>query len=234
MKEKWDKLSKEIKATKKYKIQSILVDIQVFFHKLISWYKKMRRKIMRVLSGGSGVIGFKYPWNSYGWYNYIIYPFFKKPYYAYKLMKDVEFYPWDLVNSSVDILFIQYQQFFENNEEELKPWLEDGKWQEHKHSENWEGTKKGSGSGLTYKDMLEIYMYIKYIRHENEKKKDDLLHLLLSDENYKTWWEDCDEVYDGSKRRPRKTPISIEPSPHILKPVSFLFAVWDSSQQSKV
>lgn len=159
----------------------------------------LRRKFWNFITGKSGVFGFKYPWNSYGFYEYITYPFFKKPFYIYKLMKNVEFYSWDLVNSSIDILFMQYQQFFETNEEHLMPWLEDGKWQEHKHSENWEGTPEGEGTGLKYRDMLEIYMYIKFIRHENEKKKDDLLHLLLSKENYHSWWEDTDEVYDGEK-----------------------------------
>jgi hypothetical protein len=156
-------------------------------------------KIKKIIEAIKEFNGFKYPWNKYGFWDKIQYPFFKKPYWIFKLMKNVEFYPWDLVNSSIDILFMQYQQFFEKNEEHLKPWLEEGKWQEHKHSENWEGTPKGKGSGLKYRDMLEIYMYIKYIRNENEKKKDELMHLLLCDENYKTWTEDCNEVYDGEK-----------------------------------
>ncbi len=135
-------------------------------------------------------------------YNDFMYTYYRVPKYKLRLMfkylKDVDVMPWDCVNVH-ELVFANFVMFFSECHEHLTPWLEDGKWQEHKHSENWEGTPEGEGSGLKYKDMLEIYMYIKYIRHENEKLKDDLLHLLLCKENYKTWWSDCDEVYDGEK-----------------------------------
>jgi hypothetical protein len=89
--------------------------------------------------------------------------------------------------------------FFEENEEYLKPWLQDGKWMEHKHSEGWEGVPKGKGTGLKYKDMLEIYMYVKYIRHENKKKEEELLDKLYGEEGHRSWWEDVDEEIDGKK-----------------------------------
>ena len=157
-------------------------------------------KVKKLITAIKEFNGFRYPWNKYGW-DTLVYTYFRVPKFKLKLMfkylKDVEIMSWDMVNCQ-ELIFGMYTMFFEENEEHLKPWLEDGKWQEHKHSENWEGCK-GKGSGVKYRDMLEIYMYIKYIRKENEKKKEDLLHLLLSDENYKTWWEDCDEVYDGEK-----------------------------------
>ena len=135
-------------------------------------------------------------------YNDLMYIYWRVPKFKLKLMfhylKDSEIMSWDMVNCH-ELIFGMYIMFFEENEEHLKPWLEDGKWQEHKHSENWEGTPKGEGSGLKYKEMLEIYIYIKFIRNENEKICADLLHALFSDENYKTWWEDSDEVYNGEK-----------------------------------
>lgn len=135
-------------------------------------------------------------------YQDLMYKYVRVPKYKLQLMFKYfkeDYVCWDICNSSIEILFAQYIHFFETQEENLKPWLEDGKWQEHKHSENWEGTPVGEGSGLKYKDMLEIYMYIKYIRQENEKNHADLMHTLLSEKNYKTWWKDTDEIYKGEK-----------------------------------
>lgn len=114
---------------------------------------------------------------------------------------DWDIVPWEICESSIEMLFAQYIMFFETQEEHLTPWLQDGVWQEHKHSEGWEYTPKGTGTGLKYKDMLEIYMYVKYTRHENEKKKDELLDLLYGEENHKSWWEDSETVLDGEKCR---------------------------------
>lgn len=158
-------------------------------------------KIRELIQAIKEFDGFRYPWNKYGW-SELVYTYWRVPKYKLKLMfkylKDVDIVSWDCV-SCHELLYAQFMMFFEDCHEHLTPWLEDGKWQEHKHSENWEGTPIGEGSGLKYRDMLEVYIYIKYIRHENEKKFNDLQHLLLCDENYRTWWEDTDETYNGEK-----------------------------------
>jgi hypothetical protein len=154
-------------------------------------------KLSKIIEAVQDFWEYKIKWN----YEEIMYRYWRVPKYKLQLMFKYykgDYVCWDMVNSSVDILFAQFIQFFEENEEHLQPWLEDDKWQECKHSGNWEGVSDG-GSGVKYKDMLDIYVYVKYIRDANEKTCESLLHTLFSDEANKTWWEDRDEVINGEK-----------------------------------
>jgi hypothetical protein len=124
-------------------------------------------KLSKIITAIKEFDGFRYPWNKYGWGTFV-YTYWRVPRYKLKLMfyylRNVDITSWDCVNCH-ELTFGLYTMFFEECHEHLTPWLEDGKWQEHKHSENWDGTPEGEGSGLKYRDMLEIYLYIKYIRH---------------------------------------------------------------------
>lgn len=101
------------------------------------------------------------------------YNYFSLPIYRFKLLKGQDCPPWDIVDSSVDILFQQVIQLWKNGgmKEELEYIRDDGTpWMEYlKTAEHCEHQYK---SNLLFK---KIYDYITITRPYNLQLWDDLL-----------------------------------------------------------
>ncbi len=132
----------------------------------------------------------------------LIYKYIRLPYYNIRFLQKHKYpyCPWDVYDSSVEILFAQFRDFYESHYDShfSKEWLETLK-KDYKTYEKWGWDKK---SVKPFKDMYkrdkkalkqlsDIYKYITVSRKQNQQIFEDILSTMFEEaKDPKNTWEE--------------------------------------------
>jgi len=123
----------------------------------------------------------KYPFNIYGW-NDFIYNYIKLPYWNIKLLFKGEFpfVPWDITDSSIEIIFLQFKEYYENHndrysEEHIKLYYND----------KFVPKKIADERAKACREIRDIFLYITLSRHLNKMKLEHIQNEMFKDSKHR-------------------------------------------------
>jgi hypothetical protein len=122
-----------------------------------------------------------YPFNIYGIKDFI-YDKIKKPYWNIQLLFKGRFpyVPWDIVNSSIDILFLQFKEYYEKHsgrysEEHIQLYYKD----------KYTPKKIADERAKECKEIRNIFLYITLSRHLNKMNFEHIQEEMFKDSKHR-------------------------------------------------